>query len=100
MGVIGVWGLGGVGKTHLLNNIKNSLDGDITFNHVLRVTASRGCSVEKIQTDIARQLNLKNDGNAIFDFLKKGMTFGTKLICKQLAYHIPLEIQNILREKW
>lgn len=72
VGVIGIWGPGGVGKTHLLNNIQNSLDGDITFNHVVRVTASRGCSVEKIQTEIACQLNLKNDGNAIFDFLKKG----------------------------
>ncbi|XBH74056.1 hypothetical protein VPH35_101075 [Triticum aestivum] len=72
VGVIGIWGPGGVGKTHLLNNIKNALDGDITFNHVVRVTASRGSSVEKIQAGIARQLNLKNDVNVIFDFLKKG----------------------------
>ncbi|VAI24244.1 unnamed protein product [Triticum turgidum subsp. durum] len=77
VGVIGIWGPGGVGKTHLLNNIKNSLDGDLTFNYVVQVTASRGCSVEKIRTDIARQLDLKYDGNvqsqchAIFDFLKK-----------------------------
>ncbi|XP_044985746.1 probable disease resistance protein At1g61300 isoform X1 [Hordeum vulgare subsp. vulgare] len=77
VGVIGIWGPGGVGKTHLLNNIKNALDGDMTFNYVVQVTASRGCSVEKIRTDIARQLDLKYDGNvqsqchAIFDFLKK-----------------------------
>ncbi|XBI85616.1 hypothetical protein VPH35_093740 [Triticum aestivum] len=64
VGVIGIWGPGGF-------RIKNALDGDITFNHVIRVTASRGCSVEKIQADIACQLNLKNDVNAIFDFLKK-----------------------------
>uniref|UniRef100_A0A453M9X3 Protein kinase domain-containing protein n=1 Tax=Aegilops tauschii subsp. strangulata TaxID=200361 RepID=A0A453M9X3_AEGTS len=77
VGVIGIWGPGGVGKTHLLNNIKNSLDGNTTFNYVVQLIASRGCSVEKIQTDIARHLNLNRDGNVesqsrvIFDFLKK-----------------------------
>ena len=77
VGVIGIWGPGGVGKTHLLKNIKNSLDGDVTFNYVVQVTASRGCSVEKIQIHIARQLDLNQDGNmesqsrVIFDFLKK-----------------------------
>ncbi|XP_020179552.1 probable disease resistance protein At1g61300 [Aegilops tauschii subsp. strangulata] len=77
VGVIGIWGPGGVGKTRLLNKIKNSIDDDKTFNYVVQVTASRGCSVEKIQTDIARHLNLNRDGNVesqsrvIFDFLKK-----------------------------
>uniref|UniRef100_A0A8R7VDK9 Protein kinase domain-containing protein n=1 Tax=Triticum urartu TaxID=4572 RepID=A0A8R7VDK9_TRIUA len=76
VGMVGIWGPGGVGKTHLLNNIKNSLDGDMTFNYVVQVIASRGCSVEKIQNDIVRQLRLKKGGNVesrchvIFDFLK------------------------------
>ncbi|KAM3279502.1 hypothetical protein ACQJBY_046711 [Aegilops geniculata] len=80
VGVIGIWGPGGVGKTHLLDNIKKSLDGNMTFNYVLEVTISKGCSVEKIQTDIAQQLNLdkfKEDSNVKFrsrvisDFLVK-----------------------------
>ncbi|KAF7068777.1 hypothetical protein CFC21_074509 [Triticum aestivum] len=80
VGVIGIWGPGGVGKTHLLDNIKKSLDGNMTFNYVLEVTISRGRSVEKIQTDIAQQLNLdefKKDSDVqfrcrvIYNFLKK-----------------------------
>ncbi|KAM3279494.1 hypothetical protein ACQJBY_046708 [Aegilops geniculata] len=76
VGMVGIWGPGGVGKTHLLNNIKNSLDGDMTFNYVVQVIASRGCSVEKIQNDIVHQLRLKKGGNVesrchvIFEFLK------------------------------
>ncbi|XBI85612.1 hypothetical protein VPH35_093736 [Triticum aestivum] len=66
VGVIGIWGPGGVGKTRLLNKIKNSLDDDKTFNYVVQ-----------IQTDIACHLNLNRDGNVesqsrvIFHFLKK-----------------------------
>ncbi|CAM0885103.1 unnamed protein product [Alopecurus aequalis] len=78
LGMIGIWGQGGVGKTYLLNSINNSIAvaGDMSF-HVIFVTASRGCSVEKIQVDFIEKLGMKKDPNVesrkqtIFNFLKR-----------------------------
>ena len=47
VGVIGIWGLGGVGKTHLLTKINNAFLGDSLFDYVVFVTASKEGSVEK-----------------------------------------------------
>jgi disease resistance protein RPS2 len=75
VGIIGIWGPGGVGKTCLLNNINNSLLGDMNFN-VIFVTASKECSVEKVQAEIVKKLQLKKDGDVesqrhiIYEFLK------------------------------
>ncbi|CAD6266603.1 unnamed protein product [Miscanthus lutarioriparius] len=59
VGVIGIWGLGGVGKTHLLTKINNAFRGDSFFDHVLFVTASKEGSVETIQGEIGKKLKLK-----------------------------------------
>ncbi|KAF7075789.1 hypothetical protein CFC21_080537 [Triticum aestivum] len=114
VGVIGIWGPGGVGKTHLLNNIKNSLDGNTTFNYVVQVTISRGCSVEKIQTDIAQQLNLdefRKDSDVqfrcriIYDFLKKRSflilvdDLWDQIDLQAVGIPYPLGIENQLRRK-
>lgn len=77
VGMIGIWGLGGVGKTHLLKKINNSFLGDSFFDVVIFVTASKDCSVEKIQGEIVKKLSLRKDGdiesqaNIIFDFLSR-----------------------------
>lgn len=76
VGMIGIWGPGGVGKTHLLININNSLGEGMTFNFVLFVTASRGCSVEKVQSQIIERLGLQVTGSeskiraTIYEYLK------------------------------
>ncbi|KAM0863415.1 hypothetical protein ACQ4PT_044604 [Festuca glaucescens] len=78
VGMIGIWGQGGVGKTYLLNSINNSIAaaGGMSVN-VIFVTASRGCSVQKIQGDILLKLGMKEGGNVesqrqiIYEFLKK-----------------------------
>ena len=59
VGVIGIWGLGGVGKTHLLTNINNAFHGDSLFHYVIFVTASKEGSVETIQDEIGKKLKLK-----------------------------------------
>ncbi|XP_066357587.1 probable disease resistance protein At5g63020 isoform X2 [Miscanthus floridulus] len=59
VGVIGIWGLGGVGKTHLLTKINNAFLGDSLFHHVIFVTASKEGSVETIQDEIGKKLKLK-----------------------------------------
>ncbi|XP_073014120.1 probable disease resistance protein At1g15890 [Typha latifolia] len=77
VGTIGIWGMGGVGKTHLLNKINNSFIGDECFNLVIHVTASKDCSVVKVQQAIAKKLGLSraNDVESqaiiIFNFLNK-----------------------------
>jgi len=49
VGVIGIWGLGGADKTHLLTNINNAFRGDSLFHYVIFVMASKEGSLEKIQ---------------------------------------------------
>ncbi|XP_037473415.1 probable disease resistance protein At1g61300 [Triticum dicoccoides] len=77
VGMIGIWGLGGVGKTHLLKKINNSFLGDPFFDVVIFVTASKDCSVEKIQAEIVKKLSLRKDddiesqANIISDFLSR-----------------------------
>lgn len=73
VGMIGIWGPGGVGKTYLLRNINNSF-GDMSL-HVIFVTASRGCSVRTIQGDILKKLGMAECGDLesqrqlIYEFL-------------------------------
>ncbi|XP_073002919.1 probable disease resistance protein At1g61300 [Typha latifolia] len=76
VGMIGIWGMGGVGKTHLLKQINNSFIGDSAFNHVIFVTASQSCTTETIQKQIVEILNLQQhedvsrQGDIIFNFLR------------------------------
>jgi GTPase SAR1 family protein len=68
-GIIGVWGMGGVGKTHLLKQINNEFSKDIThaFKVVLFVTCSRECTEEKIQKEIISKLGLQLQNNATIE---------------------------------
>ncbi|KAJ1689138.1 hypothetical protein LUZ63_013293 [Rhynchospora breviuscula] len=76
-GVIGIWGMGGVGKTHLLKQINNELCRDRAFDVVLFVTCSKGCSEEKIKNEIIAKLHLDENGSMeqqqskIFNFLRE-----------------------------
>ncbi|ONK61370.1 uncharacterized protein A4U43_C08F29190 [Asparagus officinalis] len=77
--VLGIWGMGGVGKTTVLQHINNALatangGASIGFHRVVFVTASRGCTVEKIQKQVAKELQLPEGGDHgtnIFNFLNK-----------------------------
>ncbi|XP_047059199.1 probable disease resistance protein At1g61300 [Lolium rigidum] len=60
LGVIGIWGPGGVGKTHLLKKILGFFRGRMT---VIWVTASKECSMLEVQTQILDELKLEGDGN-------------------------------------
>nr|GMC46960.1 disease resistance protein At4g27190-like [Ipomoea batatas] len=55
---IGVWGMGGVGKTTLVKNLNNELTDDPTFNIVMWVVVSQNATVESIQSKIAERLEL------------------------------------------
>ncbi|XP_019175885.1 PREDICTED: disease resistance protein At4g27190-like [Ipomoea nil] len=57
---IGVWGMGGVGKTTLVKNLNNQLTKDPTFNIVIWVVVSRNATVESVQSKVAERLHLMN----------------------------------------
>nr|GLL16699.1 disease resistance protein At4g27190-like isoform X2 [Ipomoea trifida] len=58
---IGVWGMGGAGKTTLVQNVNNELSKDPTnqgFDFVIWVVVSQNATVESIQSKIAARLDL------------------------------------------
>ncbi|KAA3467804.1 disease resistance protein [Gossypium australe] len=52
---IGVWGMGGVGKTTLVRNVGGEVKG---FDRVIMVTVSETLDIEKIQNKIADDIDL------------------------------------------
>ncbi|XP_049399432.1 disease resistance protein RPS2-like [Solanum stenotomum] len=61
-GIIGIYGMGGVGKTSILVEINNRILRESTiFDNVIWVTASNDSNVQKLQKDIARAIGLSFD---------------------------------------
>ncbi|CAA3023260.1 probable disease resistance At5g63020 [Olea europaea subsp. europaea] len=54
---IGIYGMGGVGKTTLARHVHDKLKESTFLGHVYWVTVSQEFSPYKLQTDIARELN-------------------------------------------
>ncbi|XP_034680443.1 probable disease resistance protein At4g27220 [Vitis riparia] len=56
---IGVWGMGGIGKTTIITHIYNRLlENSSTFGHVYWVTVSKESSTRDLQDAIAKKLNI------------------------------------------
>ncbi|WRX26488.1 NB-ARC - like 10 [Theobroma cacao] len=59
VGIIGLYGLGGVGKTRLLTEINNKIGvWSGGFDVVIWVVVSKGFYIEKVQDDIAKRIGL------------------------------------------
>ncbi|KAK4576317.1 hypothetical protein RGQ29_027041 [Quercus rubra] len=58
---IGIWGMGGVGKTTLVKNLNNKLENASTqpFGIIIWVTVTRNLVIKNVQTRIAERLNLE-----------------------------------------
>ncbi|KAJ1685500.1 hypothetical protein LUZ63_016890 [Rhynchospora breviuscula] len=76
--IIGIWGMGGVGKTHLLEQINNAVSQDLAFEViVVFVTCSKECSEEKVQNKIIEKLGLsmsdsiEQKQSMIYNFFRK-----------------------------
>ncbi|WJX80928.1 Ulp1 peptidase [Trifolium repens] len=59
--VIGIYGMGGVGKTLLATLVKNEVKRKTTFNDVFWVTVSDNTNISKLQHDIAKRIGVKLD---------------------------------------
>ncbi|MBA0776468.1 hypothetical protein Gotri_011462 [Gossypium trilobum] len=64
---IGVWGMGGVGKTTIMKHIHNDLLKEQQFERVIWVTISKEFDIVKLQDDIASALNgyMPKEGNKV-----------------------------------
>ncbi|TYI95742.1 hypothetical protein E1A91_D01G019600v1 [Gossypium mustelinum] len=62
VGIIGIYGLGGVGKTSLLNQINNKFHDTTHDYHVIWAVASQDRPIERVQDQIAERIGLSNEG--------------------------------------
>ncbi|KAG5555275.1 hypothetical protein RHGRI_012718 [Rhododendron griersonianum] len=59
---IGIWGMGGVGKTTVLQLLNNTPEITAMFDHVIWVTVSKSPSIRMVQEEVVRRLKIKLDG--------------------------------------
>ncbi|XP_040948715.1 disease resistance protein At4g27190 [Gossypium hirsutum] len=83
---IGVWGMGGVGKTTIMKHIHNGLLKQQRFERVIWVTISKEFNVMKVQDDIADALKLKEDWPREGDKLRRAAILSEML--KKAGKHV------------
>ncbi|KAK5834130.1 hypothetical protein PVK06_018004 [Gossypium arboreum] len=83
---IGVWGMGGVGKTTIMKHIHNDLLKQQRFERVIWVTISKEFNVMKVQDDIAGALKLKEDWPREGDKLRRAAILSEML--KNAGKHV------------
>ncbi|KAG4149697.1 hypothetical protein ERO13_D05G350100v2 [Gossypium hirsutum] len=83
---IGVWGMGGVGKTTIMKHIHNDLLKEQRFETVIWVTISKEFNVMKVQDDIASALKLKEDLAIEGDKLRRAAILSEML--KKVGKHV------------
>lgn len=57
--IIGVFGIGGIGKTTLMMEVAKQAKRELNFDEVVMTTVSHKLQLEKLQMEIAEQLGLK-----------------------------------------
>ncbi|TYI07689.1 hypothetical protein ES332_A10G243900v1 [Gossypium tomentosum] len=67
VGLIGVWGMGGIGKTTIMKDVHNRLLRESKFRKLIWVTVSQDFDIRRLQSNIASQLkrNLSDDEDTI-----------------------------------
>ncbi|XP_058093983.1 disease resistance protein At4g27190-like [Magnolia sinica] len=60
---IGIWGMGGVGKTTIMKMLNNLPETNGMFDIVIWVTVSKDLSLRNIQNEISKRLSLKIDND-------------------------------------
>ncbi|XP_045794662.1 probable disease resistance protein At4g27220 isoform X4 [Trifolium pratense] len=59
--IIGIYGMGGVGKTLLATLVENEVKRKTTFKNVFWITVSNITNISKLQHDIAKRIGVKLD---------------------------------------
>ncbi|KAF6176524.1 hypothetical protein GIB67_007907 [Kingdonia uniflora] len=63
--LVGVYGMGGVGKTTLMKQIAKQVKQDMLFHEVVMATISQNVNVKTIQEELAENLGLKLDEQSV-----------------------------------
>ncbi|KAL4353675.1 hypothetical protein GQ457_06G022240 [Hibiscus cannabinus] len=100
---IAVWGMGGVGKTTLVRNLNNELESSSlmeSIDIVIWITVSKDFDLKKVQSQIAKRLNLELDANDAIEerakmLLKRLMKKKFLLILDDVWEQIDLDIVGI-----
>ncbi|MFQ6656390.1 hypothetical protein Gotur_026511, partial [Gossypium turneri] len=83
---IGVWGMGGVGKTTIIKHIHNDILKQQRFERVILVTISKEFNVMKVQDNIASELEAKEYLDKEEDKLRRAAILSEKL--KNAGEHV------------
>ncbi|GLT83861.1 hypothetical protein SLE2022_021280 [Rubroshorea leprosula] len=100
--MIGVWGIGGVGKTTIMKQIHDELLSESRFDKVIWVTVSHPLNEVRLQHDIAKGMNkrlVENEDKQMRDLELKEMMGRVKyvLILDDVWQRFRLEDVGILR---
>ncbi|XP_044481961.1 probable disease resistance protein At4g27220 [Mangifera indica] len=75
--MIGVYGMGGIGKTTLVQEVGRKAQKDKLFDDIVFVEVTQNLDIEKVQTEIAEKLGVKfsnksERANKLYERLKSG----------------------------
>lgn len=88
---IGLFGMGGVGKTTLLDRIHNKfLQVTHKYNYVIRLTVSRPVNLDKIQAAIWKKLKLEEDDWRVLEKVQRAARI-QKLLMKHMNFLLLLD---------
>ncbi|XP_057486219.1 disease resistance protein UNI-like [Actinidia eriantha] len=68
---IGIWGMGGIGKTTIMQLLNNTPEITTMFDFVIWVTISKSWTIRKVQEEVGQRLSIKSNDRVACKLLEK-----------------------------